>query len=512
MQTHPHHQTHLLVAVVATAFVSTAAFHVLLEPTVRGFGFVLFVAVVIGSMFVLGTMTEKRLNLWALLFLIPVVLSLAAEALYASAVVGVLGFLITFVALAFFAYWLTVPQIRFDQVQSLWPAGMIPEVVFPIRGLADLASGRAAKWRWAQVGVGALLAIPVLFVIGSLFASADPLFRHGLTGLFDNREIAKTAFRLFRDCIVLLFFLGGGWLMITRAIEGRRPKAGSAALPHLDRAIEMTFLGLVNALFVVFLVYQAIGLFGGEAVVRDLGMTYADYARQGFFQLLAVAGIVFCLVWVLYKMTELRERGTRGLSLLLIAQTFVVIASAVSRLLLYIDAYGLSVARYWAFASIGVIAAVLLACFIGGFAKVRYHELAKYAFPGVLIVVSALLLFNVEGFVVSFNADRFLRGQTTLLDTRYMINHLSTDAVPAMVALTRARWPQTTPLGPGVDYNCVSWDDTALWSRKTATDREYFLAQLSCTSIIAPLPGNDWRSMSLSYVLARVALNGVPEK
>ncbi len=512
MDIHPHHQAHLLAVTAATALATTVAFHFLLAPVGHGFGFVLFSVVLIGSLLVLGVMTEKRLNLWALLFLIPVVLSLGAETLYASDVVFMLGFLITFVSLTFFGYWFTVPRLRFDEVQSLWPAQILPEVVLPIRGLSELMSGRAAKWRWAQVGVGVLLAIPVLLVIGSLFAGADPLFRHSISGLFDNREMSRLVMELIRDCVVLLFLLGAGWLMLTRAIEGRRPKAGSAELPHLDRTIEMTFLGLVNALFVVFLVFQAVGLFGGEAVMRDLGITYAVYARQGFFQLLAVAGIVFCLTWFLYKMTELRDWGTRGLSLLLIAQTFVVIASAVNRLLLYIDAYGLSVARYWALVTIGIIAAVLLACFIGALAKVRYHELAKYAFPGVLIVVSGLLLFNVEGIVVRFNAQRFLKGETTLLDMDYMAR-LSTDAVPAMVALARAQWPQTVDLGKSVSYDCLDpKTDALIWERITPTKKDVLLARLSCPTLLYRGPRSDWRSMSLSDFLAHVAVASVPEK
>ncbi|TAK05648.1 DUF4173 domain-containing protein [Patescibacteria group bacterium] len=488
---HPHHKAHLVVATMLTAFAATLAFHFLLIPSGHGFGFVLFAAVLIAGMLVLAVMSSKPLNTWAFLFLVPVAFTLAAETLYASDVVAALGFLITFVSLTFFSYWLTVPRLRFDEVQSLWPRRIVPEVLFPVRGTAEMLTTRSGKRDWTPVLGGVVLAIPFLIVIGALFAGADPLFRKGIEGVFDDVDLARTLFRLCRDAVALLFFLGGGWLLLTRAIEGRKPST-AAHDASLDRTVVMTFLGLLNALFVVFLAFQTVTFFGGQAFVESQGLTYAEYARQGFFQLLAVAGIVFGVIWAIYRQTELRQWGTRGLSLLLIAQTGVVIVSAINRLLLYIDAYGLSVSRYWALVTIGIIAAVLVSCFVGALAKVKYHDLAKYAFPGVLVVVSALLLFNVEGFVVRFNAERILSGKTDRLDVPYML-HLSADAVPTMAEFACAEVSPFT----------------------TASPNEAFTSRFSCERLKAVRPGVsgqiDWRRMTVSAYRAQAAIAGVKQ-
>ena len=496
---HPHHKAHLVLATVLTAFVMTLAFHFLLIPSGHGFGFVLFAAVLIAGMVVLAVMTSKPLNTWAFLFLVPAAFALAAETLYASNVVAALGFLITFVSLTFFSYWLTVPRLRFDEVQSLWPRRIVPEVLVPVRGMTELLTTRSGKRDWTPVFGGVVLAIPFLIVIGTLFAGADPLFRKGIEGLFDDVDLARTLFRLCRDAVALLFFLGGGWLMLTRAIEGRKPSA-AAHDATLDRAVVMTFLGLLNALFVIFLAFQAVAFFGGQAFVESQGLTYAEYARQGFFQLLAVAGIVFGVIWAIYRQTEMKQWGTRGLSLLLIAQTGVVILSAVNRLLLYINTYGLSVSRYWALASIGIIAAVLAACFIGALAKVKYHDLAKYAFPSVLIAVSALLLVNVEGFVVRHNADRFLSGKTDRLDLQYMTYGLSTDAIPELARLARAPWeatPEQTRFGEDPRKGLADWL-TGYMPLLEPADR--FDGKGSRRD---PL---DWRRMTISTYRAQAAI------
>lgn len=496
---HPHHKAHLVIATVLTAFVATLAFHFLLIPSGHGFGFVLFAAVLIAGMLVLAVMTAKPLNTWAFLFLVPVAFSLAAETLYASNVVAALGFLITFVSLSFFAYWLTVPRVRFDEVQSLWPRRIVPEVLLPVRGAAELLTMRSGRRNWTPVFSGILLAVPFLIVIGALFAGADPLFRQGIGGLFNDVNLPRMAFRLCRDVVALLFFLGGGWMLLTRAIEGRKP-TGAAHDASLDRTLVMTFLGLLNALFVVFIVFQAVAFFGGQAFVESQGLTYAAYARQGFFQLLAVAGIIFGLIWAIYRQTELRQWGTRGLSLLLIAQTGVVIVSAINRLLLYIDAYGLSVSRYWALATIAIIAAVLASCFVGALAKMKYHELAKYAFPCVLIVVSALLLFNVEGFVVRHNADRFLKGETKRLDLSYMTS-LSTDAIPALVRLARAPWdyePDRTGFGSDSQGGLERWLKAAApLAERVSRDGKGGGPRI-------PL---DWRQLSVSHYRAQAAIS-----
>lgn len=495
---HPHHKAHLVLATAVTAFVATLAFHYLMMPALAGFGFVLFALVVAAGILILAGMAAKPLNTWAFVFLVPVAGALAAESLYASDVVAALGFLITFVSLTFFGYWLTVPRVRFDQVQSLWPRNIVPEVLLPVRGLSGLMAARTGARSVAPILGGVVLAIPFLIVIGSLFAGADPLFRKGIEGLFDDASLARRLFELCRDIVALLFFLGGGWLLLTRAIEGRKPSA-AAHDATLDRTVAMTFLGLLNALFAVFIAFQVVALFGGKGFVESQGLTYAEYARQGFFQLLAVAGIVFGVIWAMYRQTEMRQWGTRGLSLLLIAQTGAVIASAVSRLLLYIDAYGLSVSRYWALVTIGIIAAVLAACFIGALAKVKYHDVAKYALPSVLIAVSALLLVNVEGFVVRHNAGRFLRGETQRLDLYYMTSrNLSTDAIPELVRLVREPWdvePGQTGFGNDPQRRLEEW----LKAYAPLMQRDWVGGK-------GPRVPLDWREMSFSRYRAEAAI------
>ena len=52
----------------------------------------------------------------------------------------------------------------------------------------------------------------------------------------------------------------------------------------------------VDVLFAVFAVVQVVYLFGGADTLAAIGMTYSDYARQGYFQLVAVVALAGLLL------------------------------------------------------------------------------------------------------------------------------------------------------------------------------------------------------------------------
>jgi hypothetical protein len=292
----------------------------------------------------------------------------------------------------------------------------------------------------------------------------------------------------------------------------------------VERTIAMTFLTLVNVLFFVFLGLQTASFFGGNAFVQQYGIVYADYAREGFFQLLFAAGLVFLITWALYRVTELRQWGTRQLSLLLVVQTGGVLLSAARRLFLYVDAYGMTVSRWWAVAVLCIIALVLAAILLFALARTAYQTVAKVIFCGTFGVFSALLLVNVEGMVVRYNADQFLNGKTKQLDVFYMVNMLSSDAVPALAALAQAPWPTENPEGvdPGAYYLPTNEPTIEGGMEVTSiipvTARKYLTASLQSRLgggqyIRHGLPGfsekTDWRELVISDYRAIAAIRSL---
>ena len=226
----------------------------------------------------------------------------------------------------------------------------------------------------------------------------------------------------------------------------------------------------MNALFAAFLLVQLRVMFGGEDYVQDTaGVTYAHYAREGFFELLAVAFLVLAVVALAG-----RRRGERSgrwptpiefLLGLLCALTLVVLASALHRLGLLEDTYGFTLTRLFGHAGTLWVGAVLLAVMVAG--AVRRTDLL----PRVIVTTTAagLLAFslaNPEGLVASENVDRFER--TGKIDTLYL-QTLGPDAAPALERLPAAPREQAASAAPPPD-GVFGWNLARVRARDAVND------------------------------------------
>jgi hypothetical protein len=195
-------------------------------------------------------------------------------------------------------------------------------------------------------------------------------------------------------------------------------------------------LALLDALFLAFVAVQVRVLFGGDDyVVRTTGLTYSEYARQGFWQLIAAGALTLLVVKGAARLAQPRTRRERilrdALVGMLCALTVVVIASALHRLRLYEAAYGLTRARLAAEAfSLWLAGTFVLVAVLGGLRR-------PGAFPRLALVWSAtaLVAFSAadpDARIAERNIDRWR--ETGRIDLDYL-STLSADAVPALERL-----------------------------------------------------------------------------
>jgi hypothetical protein len=418
----------------------TAIFHFLPGDRPFGIAFAVFVVSLAVGMVMLAGLAQKPLNRWSFVLLIPALLCALADALYSSPVVQALAFIVSLTSLTFFAFWLTVPQIKFGHIKSLWPVMFIKETLWPVRSLSQALTGIKGDRRLGGVAIGVIVAIPFLLIFISIFSSADQLFSKSFSGLLQGNDFGIYVFKTIRDLIVGIFFLASGSTMLSRLVEERKPADGGSRAAGLDQTVYVTFLALINILFLVFVAFQFAYFFGGQAWVATQGITYADYARQGFFQLLFAAGLVFAITWALYWLTDMRQRWTKVLTMVMIAQTGIIIVSALRRLLLYVEMYGLTLSRWWAAFSIILIGMTLLMVAALALKRMAYGPASKLCFIAVLWICSLMLCFNSESFIAQYNIDRFLSGKSKELD-QYYLTRLSVDAMPELVRLAHVQWP-----------------------------------------------------------------------
>jgi hypothetical protein len=171
-------------------------------------------------------------------------------------------------------------------------------------------------------------------------------------------------------------------------------------------------------------------------VIQTAGLTYAEYARRGFFQLLAVAAITLATLLVLRSLVDQEDRGIRRRFALLaevtVVLTLVIVYVAVRRLGLYANVFGLTMLRLYCTIFANWIGAVfiLLGIVLAGVGRSR----SWWPSAAVGVGLAGLLWLNVanpEAIVVRHNVA--FAAESGRFDPGY-ISGLSDDAIPAVVA------------------------------------------------------------------------------
>ena len=289
------------------------------------------------------------------------------------------------------------------------------------------------EWRRRGMGVlrGSLLAFPLLLVFGSLLAAADPMFEHVVT-----RTLAFDAAELIGHLLLISFL---AWTAAGYLGRFAAPRSDDTPAPPWQRRLGFVegavTLTLVNALFLLFIGVQLRYLFGGSDVVQQtVGLGYADYARRGFFELVAVVALVVPLLllveWVLRRERPAQELGFRLLTLGQILLLYGILASALYRMHLYRQVYGLTELRLYTTAFMAWIAFVL-AWLAVTVLRGRRHRFVSGALTAAFATVFLLDVANPHAVIARVNTGRAAAGDR--FDAAYA-TALSADAVPALVA------------------------------------------------------------------------------
>lgn len=309
--------------------------------------------------------------------------------------------------------------------------------------LREWVKNRVDRTRYGvamKVLTGIGISLPILVVVLSLLSHADGVFGHFLAEiprmLIDWGSV-ETIFRLF--LIGLVAFVTFGYLY---AVLGPRQQA--VALPFPDQSegkkvawdgiILVTILTIINVVYAAFTVIQISYLFGGAEAVLPDHMTYAEYAKKGFDELVTVTIINFILLVsfmflasraqpLIYKIVQAM------LSLLTVCTSFMLV-SAYFRLSLYEEAYGYTHTRLLAHAFM----IFLFVMFVIAFLKIWRNNFSLLKYYGVAGIAAYVLLnyINVDAWIAKNNIQRYY--ETGRMDVAYL-TELSYDAIPVIMTL-----------------------------------------------------------------------------
>lgn len=312
-----------------------------------------------------------------------------------------------------------------------------------------------------------VVAAPIVAVLVLLLASADPLFAAVL-----QPDISPTAIVVRGS----LFFAGVLLFAILAVLTDGRDDAEAepkwVPIGRLESLMVLVGVATVLAAFVLVQVGASFGM--GTNTLNSRGIAVADYARSGYFQLLAV---VLLTTVILVSIDGLRRTGTRrrhaerALSCFIVVMALVMMVEALQRLALYVDAFGLTMLRLVCLP--GALWMTTLLVLVGFWVtrnRRRHHWLPGAALLSFLAVLGGFAAVNPESLVVHFNANR---PAESALDLDYL-SSLSDDAVPALVdVLPQLTVEQSAQLRYMLCQRSPTGDVWSTWSLSSArADRE----------------------------------------
>jgi hypothetical protein len=306
-------------------------------------------------------------------------------------------------------------------------AGGLPQGVVSLSPPVVPSLGGTALLR--RIPTTVVIVVPVVGLLAILLGTADPVFGHLLTTPVQHVDVVSFPVHMIEVGVGALAFS----VLVARA---RRP----VLLGPLETTIDLgatpaggswaPLLVSIDLLFAAFVAVQFAYFFGGRTrVLTQQGLTFAQYARTGFWQLLAataVTGGVLAFAW----MAGGREHRTafRWLAGSLVVLDLIVLASAFRRLTLYEDTFGWTWPRLAGHATILAVG-VLLVCGLIAVLRGRVAWLPTAAVAVATVTLIAFSAVNPDAFIAQRNLERYAR--TGDLDVTE-IRGLSADAVPVL--------------------------------------------------------------------------------
>ncbi|WP_232049995.1 DUF4153 domain-containing protein [Actinoplanes sp. OR16] len=277
------------------------------------------------------------------------------------------------------------------------------------------------------------LTVVVLFVFGALLSSADVAFSRLLDDAVPDFQFGSIFQWAFLAVAGGLLAISGIYTLAAPPVTSGLDTEGKGRFGLIEWAPAGAALVL---LFGGFVAVQFTVLFGGSRhVLKTAGLSYSQYARSGFWQLVAVTLLSLALIAALARWAK-RDQPAERLLLrvllgLLCALSVVIVASALSRMWEYQRVYSFTGERIFVMASELLLGVIFVLIAVAG---VRWQ--GRWI-PSTTVGLAVLMLLGLaaldpEGYVASRNAARY--EGSGKIDAWYL-RALSADATPALTEL-----------------------------------------------------------------------------
>ena len=326
-------------------------------------------------------------------------------------------------------------------------------VYLKTKGEEDLSPEKTEKKKkMIVITLSAVFTLPLLALVTAILSHADYVFNKMVIKIFSFDMLKK----IFEDTTWLeislltlfIFFFAYGMF----SYLGKFPFSpeGTKKVAY-DPTIAITAGILLDIVYLLFSLIQIMYLFIGNLSLPE-GISYAEYARKGFFELLFICALNLFLV-LLGKNLFSDNRFLKIILTVMCACTYIMTASSAIRLVMYIRCYYLSFARVLAFWALFVISVLLTGLLVHVWTgKVN---LFKFSLRVILIAYTVLAFSHTDYFITKFNLSNIDKDSSFFVsegytDYDYILNQTCLDAAPAIEQYDIAKKYQF--------YNRNDWD------------------------------------------------------
>ncbi len=298
------------------------------------------------------------------------------------------------------------------------------------RAIKSLFVGDGKRKTAGNVVIGLLCAIPVLVVVVPLLMSDDAFY-----GMVRNvfGDMTTTAFKLVFGLVLSMFVISYGFSL--KAGQVREAKPGKFS--GIENAYIISFLSAISVCYLLYLFSQLAYFFSAfRGFLPDGEITYAQYARKGFFEMCMIAiinlGIVFLSLLLSKKRNGKACHGVKALATFIAAFTLIIIATAISKMVLYIDVYGMTVLRLTTSAFMLFLSVVFISVILRIY--ITKINVVKTALVAAGCIVLALGTANVNAICARYNYQSYMTGRLKTIDVDALY-YLGDEGIPYIAKL-----------------------------------------------------------------------------
>lgn len=303
-----------------------------------------------------------------------------------------------------------------------------------------------------QSFLGVLLAIPVLVVVVPLLMSSDAAFS-GLAEKFCE----NIGFTILKIVLGILF----SWIVVAYCVSVEKSKlceTTESKFEGIDTVIVSSFLGMISVCYLAYLFSQLAYFFSAFSgfLPKDYSFTAAEYARRGFFEMSIIAAINFAMIFAALLLSPKKNGKISVVSRILCTFigvfTLIIISTAVSKMVLYIDRFGMTRLRIGTSAFMLFLSVVFISLMLRLF--IPRIRVIKTAFITAGIVLAVLSNLNVNSIIADYNYTAYMNKSLKNIDVE-TIYELGDEGVPYLVKLLNVKDSETAETAEYYLQKCV---------------------------------------------------------